>query len=95
MENTGPNPTPVQTSNSFNPIQPNNDQVFQKTKEPWELAIEKMAAQMEMMMKWQQVQMNNQENKNFERNNYTASNLRPQSNWPTQNQSQTQSQSQC
>ena len=32
--------------------------VFQQEKEPWELAIEKMSVQVEMMMKWQQIQMN-------------------------------------
>ena len=88
----------VSTSNSFNPIaqsQATNVPVFQKAKEPWELAIEKMSAQMEMMMRWQQLQMNNQENANFDRNNYIPApnpNLRPQTNWATQSQSQSQSQ---
>ena len=82
------------TQNSFSPIAPKgNDKelVFQKAKEPWELAIEKMAAQMEMLMKWQQIQINNQENLNFERNNYHPTpSLRPQTNWPTQTQTQSQ-----
>jgi hypothetical protein len=50
---------------------------------------------MEMMMRWQQLQMNNQENANFDRNNYNPAsnpNLRPHTNWATQSQSQSQSQ---
>ena len=55
------NQVPVPTSNSFSPIASNSsntEQVFHKDKEPWEQAIEKMAVQMEMMMKWQQMLMN-------------------------------------
>ena len=73
------------------------DEVFQKAKEPWELAIEKMSVQMEMLMRWQNLQMNNQEKANFDRNNYNPAaqpNLRPQTNWPTQSQSQIQNLSQ-
>ena len=36
------------------------NQVFQKAKEPWENAIEKMALQMEKLMAWQQQMMQSQ-----------------------------------
>ena len=97
VDGKSPAPIQIQTSNSPSPLasaqNTNTESVFQKDKEPWELAIEKMSAQMEMMMKWQQMQMNNQENMNFQKNNYQPTpNLRPQASWPSQSQSSTQSQ---
>ena len=58
-DSAGSNPPSISTSNAFNPIavkQTPSEQVFLKEKESWELAIEKMSAQMELMMKWQQMQ---------------------------------------
>ena len=55
------NHAPIPTTNSFSPLELSqktpgtSEAVFQKEKESWELAIEKMAAQMEMMKKWQQI----------------------------------------
>ena len=97
-DNASATVTPIHTSNSFSQLAQNQsakEQIFQKAKEPWELAIEKMSMQMEQMMKWQQMQMNIQENQNFEKNNYnsnTTPNLRPHTIWPTQSQTQSQSQ---
>jgi hypothetical protein len=86
-----PAPIQIQTSNYFSPLA--YAQNTNTDKEPWELAKEKMSAQMEMMMKWQQMQMNNQENLNFHKNNYQPSpNLRPKASWPSHSQSSTQSQ---
>ena len=75
----------------------NKDSAFYQAKAPWEIAIEKMAAQMQTMMNLQQMQLNNQENQNFERNNWRATavpTLRPQQAWLSQSQSQNVSQSQ-
>jgi hypothetical protein len=92
----------IKTSNTFSPVASSynrattkgpSEAVFQKEKEPWELAIEKMSAQIKLMMRWQQMQMHNQENLNCQKNNYLPSpNLRPQANWPAQPPSQSQSQ---
>ena len=57
------NPTPVLTSNSFSPLEISqktpgtSESVFQKEKEPWELAIEKISVLMVMMLKWQHIQI--------------------------------------